>query len=116
MHPTTRRVHGSSILGKTCRDNVGEEPVSSRGSQQPDLSFAFLGKASRGKAKVKTGIGKSDLPGLQGPGKRDLFRPSVRALALSRPIPGWSERAKADGLGRGAPDRENDWMESLGDG
>jgi hypothetical protein len=30
------------------------------------LSFTRLGKASRGKAKVKTGIGKSDLPGLQG--------------------------------------------------
>ena len=39
------------------------------------------------KAKAKTGIGKSDFPGLQGgPRKRDLvFRPSARASALSRP-------------------------------
>ena len=28
------------------------------------LSLLHLGKASRGNAKVKTGIGKSDLPGL----------------------------------------------------
>jgi hypothetical protein len=28
------------------------------------LSLIHLGKASRGNAKVKTGIGKSDLPGL----------------------------------------------------
>ena len=36
------------------------------------LSFTYLGKAARGKAKAKTGIGKSDLPGLQGgPRKRD---------------------------------------------
>ena len=26
MHPTTRRDHGSSILGQTCRDNVGKSP------------------------------------------------------------------------------------------
>ena len=37
------------------------------------LSLTCLGKASRGKAKAKTGIGKSDLPGLQGgPRKRDF--------------------------------------------
>ena len=37
------------------------------------LSFTCLGKASQRKAKAKTGIGKSDLPGLQGgPGKRDF--------------------------------------------
>ena len=30
------------------------------------LSFTRFGKASRGKAKAKTGIGKSDFPGLQG--------------------------------------------------
>ncbi len=36
------------------------------------LSLTCLGKASQGKAKAKTGIGKSDLPGLQGgPRKRD---------------------------------------------
>ena len=36
------------------------------------LSLTRLGKASRGKAKAKTGIGESDLPGLQGgPRKRD---------------------------------------------
>jgi hypothetical protein len=52
------------------------------------LSFTRLGKAFRGKAKVKTGIGKSDFPGLQGgPRKRDygLFGRSARASALSRP-------------------------------
>src|SRR6516165_9485401 len=45
------------------------------------LSLLHLGKASRGNAKVKTGIGKSDLPGLQGgPRKRDLVGyDSVRA-------------------------------------
>ena len=37
------------------------------------LSFICLGKASQRKAKAKTGIGKSDLPELQGgPRKRDL--------------------------------------------
>jgi hypothetical protein len=43
-----------------------------------------LGKTSRGKAKVKTGIGKSDLPGLQGgPGKRDfVLTDRVRAPRL----------------------------------
>jgi hypothetical protein len=36
------------------------------------LSLTCLGQASRGKAKAKTGLGKSDLPGLQGgPRKRD---------------------------------------------
>lgn len=52
------------------------------------LSSTCIGKASRGKAKVKTGIGKSDFPGLQGgPRKRDygLFGRSARASALSRP-------------------------------
>jgi hypothetical protein len=36
------------------------------------LSFSCFGKASRGKAKVKTGIGKSDLPGVC-PVKTDVF-------------------------------------------
>ena len=36
------------------------------------LSFTRLGKAFRGKAKVKTGIGKSDLPGVC-PGKAGVF-------------------------------------------
>ena len=36
------------------------------------LSLTCLGKVSRGKATAKTGIGNSDLPGLQGgPRKRD---------------------------------------------
>jgi len=50
------------------------------------LSLSCLGKASRGKAKAKTGIGKSDLPGLQGgPRKRDfVLGQSARASALSR--------------------------------
>jgi|SRR5246127_4551011 hypothetical protein len=45
-------------------------------------------KGLSGKAKVKTGIGKSDLPGLQGgPRKRDLCQllHGARASALSRP-------------------------------
>ena len=48
------------------------------------LSLIHLGKASRGNAKVKTGIGKSDLPGLQGgPRKRDLvIYDKVRASRL----------------------------------
>src|SRR6516165_10804355 len=48
------------------------------------LSLLHLGKASRGNAKVKTGIGKSDLPGLQGgPRKRDLvIYDKVRASRL----------------------------------
>jgi len=48
------------------------------------LSFTCIGKASRGKAKVKTGIGKSDFPGLQGgPRKRDhVSLDEVRALRL----------------------------------
>ena len=52
------------------------------------LSLLHLGKASRGNAKVKTGIGKSDLPGLQGgPRKRDLvIYDKVRA---SRLYPDW---------------------------
>ena len=37
------------------------------------LSFMHCGKASWGKPRRKPGIGKSDLPGLQGgPRKRDL--------------------------------------------
>jgi hypothetical protein len=47
-------------------------------------------KGLSGKAKVKTGIGKSDLPGLQGgPRKRDLCQllPGARASALSRLAP-----------------------------
>jgi len=48
------------------------------------LSLLHLGKAPRGNAKVKTGIGKSDLPGLQGgPRKRDLvIYDKVRASRL----------------------------------
>ena len=48
------------------------------------LSFTCLGEASQGKAKAKTGIGKSDLPGLQGgPRKCDfVFSDKVRASRL----------------------------------
>ena len=50
------------------------------------LSFTRLGKASQGKAKVKTGIGKSDLPGLQGgPRKRDFVSMTQRARLGSIP-------------------------------
>jgi hypothetical protein len=46
-------------------------------------------KGLSGKAKAKTGIGKSDLPGLQGgPRKRDfVLGQSARASALSRLAP-----------------------------
>jgi hypothetical protein len=48
------------------------------------LSLTYHGKASRGKPKAKTGIGKSDLPGLQGgPRKREfVFYDEVRAPRL----------------------------------
>ena len=55
------------------------------------LSFTCLGKASQGKAKAKTGIGKSDLPELQGgPRKRDFGSIArVRAPRLyPDPLPG----------------------------
>ena len=50
------------------------------------LKLHLSRKGLSGKAKVKTGIGKSDLPGLQGgPRKRDcVFGQSARASALSR--------------------------------
>jgi hypothetical protein len=52
------------------------------------LKLHLSRKGLSGKAKAKTGIGKSDLPGLQGgPRKRDFVfsRQSARASALSRP-------------------------------
>jgi len=51
------------------------------------LKLHLSRKDLTGKAKAKTGIGKSDLPGLQGgPRKRDvIFQDKVRASALSRP-------------------------------
>src|SRR6201981_2969340 len=55
-------------------------------------------KGLSGKAKVKTGIGKSDLPGLQGgPRKRDLCQllHGARASALSRPRPKRASRTVA---------------------
>src|ERR1700746_696358 len=55
-------------------------------------------KGLSGKAKVKTGIGKSDLPGLQGgPRKRDLCQllHGARASALSRPRPKRASRPVA---------------------
>jgi hypothetical protein len=46
-------------------------------------------KGLSGKAKVKTGIGKSDLPGLQGgPRKRDLVFMTKCARLGSIPTPG----------------------------
>src|SRR5690349_19148178 len=51
------------------------------------LKLHLSRKGLSGKAKAKTGIGKSDLPGLQGgPRKRDFVfsRQSARASALSR--------------------------------
>ena len=46
-------------------------------------------KGVAGKAKAKTGIGKSDLPGLQGgPRKRDLVSTTKGARLGSIPTPG----------------------------
>ena len=48
------------------------------------LSLTCLGKASRGKVEAKTGLGKSDLPGLEGPRQRDsVSYDTVRAPRLS---------------------------------
>jgi len=53
------------------------------------LSFTRLGKAFWGKAKVKTGIGKSDLPGLQGgPRKRDFVLMTKGTRLGPIPTPG----------------------------
>ena len=46
------------------------------------LSFARLGKISRGKAKVKTGIGQSDLPGLEGGPRKCDFVVRTRCARL----------------------------------
>jgi hypothetical protein len=52
------------------------------------LKFHLSRKGLSGKARAKTGIGKSDLPGLQGgPGKRDFVYDKVRAPRLY-PDPG----------------------------
>ena len=53
------------------------------------LSFHLSRKGLAGKAKAKTGIGKSDLPGLQGgPRKRDLVFMMKCARLGSIPTPG----------------------------
>jgi hypothetical protein len=66
----------------------GEANRSRWGVCERTLKLHLFRKGLSGQAKAKTGIGKSDLPGLQGgPGKRglcDLWR-SARASALSRP-------------------------------
>jgi hypothetical protein len=56
------------------------------GACERALKLHLSRKGLSGKAKAKTGIGKSDLPGLQGgPRKRDfVLRQSARASALSR--------------------------------
>jgi hypothetical protein len=66
----------------------GEANRSGWGVCERALKLHLFRKGLSGQAKAKTGIGKSDLPGLQGgPGKRglcDSWR-SARASALSRP-------------------------------
>jgi hypothetical protein len=55
------------------KDESGGKPKWAGVYASERLSFTCLGKSSRGKAKVKTGLGKSDRPGLQGgPRKRDF--------------------------------------------
>lgn len=62
------------------------------------LSFTYLGKAARGKAKAKTGIGKSDLPGLQGGarGNVTLSLMTKRTRLGSIPTPVKASESKAD--------------------
>ena len=58
------------------------------GACERALKLHLSRKGLSGKVKAKTGIGKSDLPGLQGgPRKRDLCQllHGARASALSRP-------------------------------
>jgi hypothetical protein len=56
------------------------------GACERALKLHLSQKGLSGKVRAKTGIGKSDLPGLQGgPRKRDfVLRHSARASALSR--------------------------------
>ena len=77
VNDTSRRSHDF-------QDELGGKPESVGVYASERLSFTCIGKASRGKAKVKTGIGNSDFPGLQGgPRKRDYVSlDEVRALRL----------------------------------
>ena len=57
------------------------------------------------KAKAKTGIGKSDFPGLQGgPRKRDLPFMTKCARLGSIPTPGTGSLHPVDGMRRSIPD------------
>jgi len=63
------------------------------------LSLICYRKGLAGKAKVKTGIGKSDLPGLQGgPGKRDFVSPDK-----GRAPPPYPDRSRPAGGGSKQP-------------
>jgi hypothetical protein len=69
------------------------------GACERALKLHLSRKGLWGKAKAKTGIGKSDLPGLQGgPGKRDfVFAGKVRAPRL------YPDRSRSAGGGSKQP-------------
>jgi len=75
------------------------------GACERALKLHLSRKGLSGKAKAKTGIGKSDLPGLQGgPRKRDfVLGQSARASALSRPRSESSRQAGNGGYSQGKP-------------
>src|SRR5271169_1204002 len=79
---STTQVGGAMILRTSCEVNRN-----GWGACERALKLHLSRKGLSGKAKAKTGIGKSDLPGLQGgPRKRDfVLGQSARASALSRP-------------------------------
>jgi len=67
------RVNDANRRSHAFQDELRGKPAWAGVYVSEHLSFACIGKTSRGNAKVKTGIGKSDLPGLQGgPRKRDF--------------------------------------------
>src|SRR6516165_2302157 len=76
---STTKVGGAVISRTSWEVNRHEWGVCERA-----LKLHLSRKGLAGKAKAKTGIGKSDLPGLQGgPRKRDfVFRDQVRAPRL----------------------------------
>src|SRR5271169_3285218 len=78
---STTQVGGAMILRTSCEVNRN-----GWGACERALKLHLSRKGLSGKAKAKTGIGKSDLPGLQGgPRKRDfVLGQSARASALSR--------------------------------
>ena len=87
-------VNDASRRSHDVKDELGGKPEWVGVYCERALKLHPSWKGLSGKAKVKTGIGKSDFPGLQGgPRKRDygLFGRSARASALSRLAPAISK-------------------------